>query len=194
MDEASKHIIEQFEDWYSQAKACKSTDEDAIALSTSPNDLQPNVRIVYFRKRIGLSFCFFSNYLSAKGQEMSANPQAAIVFLWHMMDKQLRIRGTIKPLNDLESEAYFNQRSYESRLSAATSKQSQRLPTFEKFLEEVEEMRKKHPTQVPRPPHWGGYALEAKEIEFWQAGEHRRHKRERFILKNNLWIKDLLYP
>ena len=186
--------IDRFQEWYKEAKASDKVDEDAIALATSSPNGQPSLRILYFRQLIDEKFCFFTNYPGRKGQDLSQNPRAAIVFLWNMIGKQVNIEGECSPLSPEESDDYFYKRAIESQLSAATSKQSQKLSSYQKYLNEIEENRKIFRNKVPRPAHWGGYGLTPHRIEFWEQGEHRRHKRECYKKEKGLWIKELLYP
>lgn len=97
-------------------------------------------------------------------------------------------------LNPEESDAYFYKRAIESQLSAATSKQSQKLSSYQKFLDEIEENRKKFGNKITRPAHWGGYGLIPERIEFWEEQQHRRHKRECYTKEKGIWVKKLLYP
>lgn len=186
--------IERFQEWYLEAQNSEMVDADAMALATCSEDAIPSCRILYFRRLMGSSFCFFTNYLSHKGEDLGLNPWASGLFLWHMLGRQVRVEGPVKKLSPEDSDAYFNQRAFESQLSAATSRQSRELESYSKFLSEIEENRMKFGTKISRPAHWGGYAIEAKKIEFWQQGEHRRHKRELYTQSANVWQKTLLYP
>lgn len=183
-----------FQTWYREAAKSDKVDVDAMALATCSEDAIPSCRILYYRRLIGTSFCFFTNYLSHKGQDLGLNPWASAVFLWHMVGRQVRVEGPVRKLTAAESDEYFSQRSIESQLSAAASKQSQELSSYQKFLAEVEESRKKFGDKIERPAHWGGYGIDAQKIEFWQAGEHRRHQREIFIRTGDDWKSSHLYP
>ena len=186
--------IERFESWYKEAQASDKVDADAVALATSTPNGHPSLRILYFRQLIGEKFCFFTNYQGRKGQNLSQNPRAAIVFLWNMIGKQVNVEGECFPLSPEESDAYFYKRAFESQLSAATSKQSQKLSSYQKFLDEIEENRKKFGNKITRPAHWGGYGLIPERIEFWEEQQHRRHKRECYKKEKGIWVKELLYP
>jgi pyridoxamine 5'-phosphate oxidase len=184
--------IARFQEWYKEAKASDKVDADAMALATCSEDAIPSCRILYFRRLAGTSFCFFTNYLSHKGQDLGLNPWACAVFLWHMIGKQVRIEGKVRKLSAAESDEYFYKRPPESQLSSAVSKQSQPLKDFQIYLDEIETTRKAG--KLERPPHWGGYAIDVQKIEFWQAGEHRRHHRDLYVRKDASWEKSLLYP
>jgi len=186
--------IVRFQEWYLEAQRSDKVDPDAMALATCSEDAVPSCRILYFRKLIGTSFCFFTNYLSHKGQDLGLNQWASGVFLWHMIGKQLRVEGRVHKLTPEESDAYFNKRPHESKLSAITSKQSQELESYQKFLDEIEKNKRSLGENLERPKHWGGYGIEAKKIEFWQKGEHRRHLRELYIRDDDQWKMTLLYP
>ncbi len=184
--------IDRFQAWYTLAKKSNLVDVDAMALATCSEDAIPSCRILYFRRLIDSSFCFFTNYLSHKGEDLGLNPWACGVFLWHMVGRQVRVEGPVRKLNPEESDDYFYKRAVESQLSAATSKQSRELESTQKFLDEIEAKRLEG--KITRPAHWGGYAIDAKKIEFWEQGEHRRHLRELFTRDGNSWNKTLLYP
>jgi pyridoxamine 5'-phosphate oxidase len=186
--------IQRFQEWYKAASKIDKIDVDAIALATCSEDAIPSCRILYFRRLIGTSFCFFTNYLSHKGQDLGLNQWASAVFLWHMMGRQVRVEGKVRKLTAEESDEYFYQRALESQLSAATSKQSEGLSSYQKFLDEIEEKRAESQGKVKRPAHWGGYAIEPKKIEFWQMGDHRRHLRELYVRDGSKWQTSLLYP
>lgn len=186
--------VERFKTWYELAKASEKVDEDAVALATCSEDAMPSCRILYFRQLIGTSFCFFTNYLSHKGEDLGLNPRAEMVFLWHMLGKQVRVEGPVRKLNPEESDAYFYQRALESQLSAATSQQSRKLDNYEKLLKEIEAKRQECGGKPSRPPHWGGYAIDPQKIEFWTQGDHRRHLRELFTRNGDSWDLQLLYP
>jgi len=180
--------------WYREAQDSLQVDADAMALSTCTQTAYPSVRILYFRRLIEGKFCFFTNYTSHKGKDLADNPRAAAVFLWHPLGRQVNLEGNIEKLNARDSDDYFYKRSFESQLSAATSKQSQKLGAYQDFLDEIEANRKKFGDKVSRPGHWGGYALDPQSIEFWQQGEHRRHQREVYLKTSQGWDKELLYP
>jgi pyridoxamine 5'-phosphate oxidase len=186
--------IERFQEWYKIAQKSDKIDVDAMALATCSEDAMPSCRILYFRRLLGSSFCFFTNYLSHKGEDLGLNQRAEGVFLWHMIGRQVRIEGPVRKLDPKDSDDYFYNRGVESQLSAATSKQSRELESYQKFLDEVEATRKDCGGKVTRPGHWGGYAIDPKKIEFWTQGEHRRHLRELYTRDGDSWRMTLLYP
>lgn len=194
MENPTENPIDRFQAWYAEAQLSDKVDADAIALATSSEDAIPSCRILYFRRLIGSSFCFFTNYLSHKGEDLGLNPWASGVFLWHMLGRQVRVEGPVRKLSPEESDEYFRKRALESQLSAATSKQSRELESYQKFLNEIEEKRRESGASVERPAHWGGYGIDPQKIEFWQQGEHRRHIRELYTRAGNSWNKTLLYP
>lgn len=186
--------IERFKAWYEEVKTSPEVDVDAMALATCSEDAMPSCRILYFRRLIGSSFCFFTNYLSHKGEDLGLNQRAEGVFLWHMVGRQVRVEGPVRKLDPKDSDDYFYKREIESQLSAIASKQSRELESYQKFLDEVEAKRKECGGKPQRPSSWGGYAIDAKKIEFWTEGEHRRHLREVFVRDGESWKMTLLYP
>ncbi len=192
--------IQRFQEWYGEAKKAKEVDVDAIALATASLDGVPSCRVVYYRCLVGTSFCFFTNYSSHKGHDLEQNARASAVFLWHMIGLQVRVEGPVTRLIPTDSDAYFEQRALESQLSAATSKQSQNLTSYQRFLDEIEAKRSSEAKdihengKIKRPDNWGGYGIEAQKIEFWQSKEHRRHLREVYVRDGAQWKSELLYP
>lgn len=187
--------ILRFKSWYEEAWAKLGEDADSIALATLNKEKIPQVRILYYRGLWENKFCFFTNYNSHKAQGLSEGAKVSIVFLWHKLDRQLRIEGKVQKADAKVSDAYFSKRPLESQLSALTSQQSQRLSSYNDFLREIEENRNKLKEPIDRPNNWGGYAIEASRIEFWHARKYRRHLRELYTReKSEAWKMELLYP
>jgi pyridoxamine 5'-phosphate oxidase len=173
--------IEQFDRWYRQAEREVPLPE-AMTLTTIGPDGGPDARMVLLKGHAADGFRFFSNYESAKGAQIAADPRAALVVYWREQDRQVRIRGALERLTAAESDAYFATRSRESRLGAWASPQSRSLPdreALEARLREVEE-RWEGEEDVPRPEHWGGFLLAPETIEFWQGQRARLHDRFRY--------------
>jgi len=182
-DAISKNPILQFETWLKEAFAKGNEIANAMALSTISADGMPSSRVVLLRDISFGGFTFFTNYQSRKGNELTLNPKASLLFFWPELERQVRVQGTIKKLPEKESDVYFASRDFESKVGAWTSQQSEtinsRAVLEEKFAEELIRF---HDREVPRPDHWGGYVLEPSVIEFWQGRSNRLHDRIEFIL------------
>ena len=171
-------------DWLAEAEASEVNDANAMALATADKTGLPNVRMVLLKEiesnpgRGG--FVFYTNYESAKGQELSANMKAAIVLHWKSLRRQIRLRGLVEKVGGKQADAYFNSRSLPSRLGAIASKQSRPLANRRTLMAEVAKIAARHPVKPPRPEHWGGFRIRPVEIEFWADGANRLHDRFRW--------------
>jgi pyridoxamine 5'-phosphate oxidase len=177
-EEMAADPFSQFERWYELARE-EVPLADAITLATVDADGAPDARMVLLKGAGPGSFRFFTNLESAKARQLAAAARGALVVYWREHDRQVRARGTVEPLPEADSDAYFASRSRESRLGAWASPQSQPLAgrdELEARLREVEE-RFEGDADVPRPPHWGGYALRPDTVEFWQGQQARLHDR-----------------
>ena len=189
--------FELLETWLQDANAHEPNDSSAMSLATVDADGMPDVRIVLLR---GLSAAdglqFYTNYDSAKGQQLAAHPKAALCFHWKSLRRQVRIRGTIKKSSAEQSNTYFQQRAPQSRIAAIASDQSRPLDNREVFNQRVAEISSIYgdDDDIPRPEHWGGYCLIPMEIEFWQDQAFRMHDRLKLVRDGNRWISARLYP
>lgn len=183
--------------WLEEAKAAEPNDSTAMSLATVDATGMPDVRIVLMR---GLSetdgFQFYSNYDSAKGRQLQAHPMAALCFHWKSLRRQVRVRGTISKLSATQSDAYFQARAPQSRIAAIASDQSRPLPSRDLFDQRIAEISSIYgdDDDIPRPPHWGGYALMPIAIEFWQDQHFRMHDRLHFVRQDEGWAAQRLYP
>ena len=186
-----------FDAWFVQARAAEPNDPNAMALATATPDGAPSLRMVLLKGHGPDGFVFYTNFLSRKGAELGVNPQAALLFHWKSLRRQVRIEGAVDEVSAAEADAYFASRHPESRLGAAASDQSRPLPERAIYLDRVEKLRAQYPEgDVPRPPHWSGYRLVPTAIEFWCDREHRLHERRRFVRSapGTPWTSTLLYP
>jgi pyridoxamine 5'-phosphate oxidase len=186
----------QFQNWLDTAISAKLTQPLAMALATATPEGLPAVRIVLLRGLDQRGFSFFTNYESRKAQELSANPQAALVIYWAELERQVRIEGRIEKVTPAESDEYFRTRPRGSRISAWASPQSQVVPSREALESLTAKVAARFPgEEVPRPPNWGGYRVLPQTIEFWEGKPDRLHDRLRYRrLEDGQWLIERLAP
>jgi pyridoxamine 5'-phosphate oxidase len=183
--------IEQFRDWFALAEREVPLAE-AMTLATVDDRGTPNARMVLLKGFGPDGFRFFTNYESAKGEELEANSAAALVIYWRELDRQVRVRGKVRKLPAEDSDAYFETRPRDSRVAAAVSPQSR--PVERERLDREFEAGMAADEEVPRPARWGGYLLEPREVEFWQGRESRMHDRYRYRREDAGWQVERLAP
>ena len=186
--------FELFQTWFDEAVTAEINDPDAIALASVNADGMPSVRMVLLRQWSEDGFLFFTNYQSRKSGELLATGKAAFCMHWKSLRKQVRVTGQVGKATAAQSDAYFNSRGRGSQIGAWASAQSQPLGSRAELMAQVEAHDKKFPDAVTRPPHWGGFCLVPKEIEFWADGEHRLHDRFRFTRADSGWDIQRLNP
>ena len=167
--------------WLAEAEAQEPNDPNAIALATVDAQGMPNVRMVLLKEILDDGFVFYTNYGSAKGQELDGAGKAAFVMHWKSLRRQIRVRGTVARFDGPEADAYFNSRSLQSRLGAWASHQSQPLESRSALMARVAKLGVKFGLHPPRPPFWGGFLLTPVEIEFWADGDFRLHDRFKWV-------------
>jgi pyridoxamine 5'-phosphate oxidase len=176
--DADPDPIRQFSAWLRQALAGQVPEPNAMTLATVGPDGRPSARIVLLRAFDAAGFVFHTNYESRKGRELTANPQAALVFYWAEMERQVRVEGTVARISEAESDDYFRSRPAGSRLSAWASRQSEPVADRAVLERRMAELAREHQgREVPRPPFWGGLRLRPDVIEFWQGRPNRLHDR-----------------
>ncbi|MBB3763107.1 pyridoxamine 5'-phosphate oxidase [Sphingomicrobium lutaoense] len=185
-----------FDEWYAKAKAGEPSDPDAMALATSDGNGRPSVRMVLLKAHGPEGFVFYTNLLSRKGLELSVNPQAALCFHWKSLYRQVRIEGPVRPVSDEEADAYFASRGRAKQLAASASKQSRPMADRAVFDERIAALDEEYAGRdLPRPPHWSGYAVKPLSIEFWEGTQDRMHHRQLFTRTDEgSWTRTLLYP
>ena len=191
----SKDPLKILNTWLERAKRDKHLKNPwAMNLCTSDRG-QPSSRIVLLKYVKKDSLVFFSNYLSCKGLNLQKNPRAGVTFYWENLGRQIRIEGRVKKLSRRESVAYWKTRSRESQLSQWLSKQSHPVLNREELDSLKAEVKRRFKGKpVPCPPHWGGYALSIKKIEFWMEQKHRLHDRFLFEKQKGRWAVQRLFP
>ncbi|MCU0907867.1 MAG: pyridoxamine 5'-phosphate oxidase [Rhodobacteraceae bacterium] len=166
--------------WLAEAEGTEPNDPNAIALATVDATGMPNVRMVLLKEIGAGDFTFYTNYDSAKGQEIAASGKAAFVAHWKSLHRQLRVRGTVVREDGPTADAYYASRALQSRLGAWASRQSRPLSSRAALVAEVAKATALHGTAPTRPPHWGGLRITPVEIEFWADGAFRLHDRFRW--------------
>ncbi|MEM9098545.1 MAG: pyridoxamine 5'-phosphate oxidase [Pseudomonadota bacterium] len=170
--------------WLGEAEKSEPSDPNAIALATVDNQGLPNVRMVLLKEiepsQTKGGFVFYTNFESAKGQELESNPKAALVLHWKTLGRQIRLRGLVEKVGAKQADAYYNSRAYQSRIGAIASRQSRPLANRRTLLAEVAKTAARHPNKPPRPAHWGGFRIRPLEMEFWADGDFRLHDRFRW--------------
>ena len=184
-----------FDAWYADAKAAEINDPDAMALATATAAGSPSVRMVLLKGFGPEGFTFYTNADSRKGEELSSNPQASLLFHWKALRRQVRIEGPVAKVAPAEADAYFASRSRDSQLGAWASDQSRPLDSRETFESRYEAVKRRFEGHdVARPPHWTGFRVAPKRIEFWLDRPHRLHERRLFVRSGDNWTEGYLYP
>ena len=187
--------IKQFQRWLQEAVAARLPEPNAMILATADRNGRPCARVMLLKECDAEGFAFFSNYQSAKGRQLAENPQAALVFLWLELERQVRVEGKVSPIAPAESEAYFRSRPRESRLGALASRQSQVVASRRILDERFQQLADCYPgDDIPMPAHWGGYRLRPELLEFWQGRQGRLHDRLRYRRRENDWLLERLEP
>jgi pyridoxamine 5'-phosphate oxidase len=188
-----------FAAWFAEAQVSEPNDANAMALATATPDGAPSVRMVLLKEHGPDGFVFYTNAHSRKGGEIRANPQAALLFHWKSLRRQIRIEGPLAEVPPTMADAYFHSRHPDSQLGSAASDQSRPLDARETYVDRVGALRAQYGDgDIPRPPHWTGFRLTPQRIEFWIDRAHRLHERRQFNRSEEIgvggWSSTLLYP
>jgi pyridoxamine 5'-phosphate oxidase len=187
--------LEQFRRWFADAESAGVRAPHAMALATAAADGAPSVRMVLLKGADADGFAFFTGYGSRKGGELDSNPQAALLFYWDPLGRQVRVEGSVERVSAAESDAYFATRPRGAQLAAAASRQGRVLGDRAELDAAVSELESEHADgEVPRPEHWGGYRLRPETYEFWQHRESRLHDRLRYRRDDGRWRVERLSP
>jgi pyridoxamine 5'-phosphate oxidase len=191
---ADPDALRQFDVWLREAVQAGLPLPNAMTLATVDAEGGPDARIVLLKGLEQGGFTFFTNYLSRKGRELEARAAACLVFQWSELERQVRIEGAVEKVSEAESDAYFASRPLGARLSAWASPQSETVPSRSVLEHEVEQVRKRYGEHPPRPPHWGGYRVIPRRIEFWQGRADRLHDRLLYKRAGSGWRIERLAP
>ena len=188
--------INQFRRWFDDAIASGSRLPESMTLATATAEGKPAARVVLLKQVDEHGFVFYTNYRSAKAKELDENPQAALVFYWVGLDRQVRVEGKVERVSSAESEEYFKTRPRESQLGALASPQSEVIEGREVLEEHLRALAEEYrDREVPRPAHWGGYRLKPERIEFWENRPGRLHDRIVYDLQaDGSWTIKRLAP
>jgi len=187
--------IELFAKWLAEAVKAEPNDANAMTLATVDDEGMPDARMVLLKGVDAAGFTFFTNFESAKGRELLKHPKAALVFHWKSLRRQVRVRGDVAPVTEAEADAYFASRARSSQLGAWASDQSRELPDRLAFERRLAEMGLKFGLgAVSRPPHWSGFRLTPRSLEFWRDRPFRLHERLAFGRVDAGWTVRRLYP
>ena len=191
-----KDPVVQFGKWWEEAIAAEIVEANAMTLATASLDALPSARVVLLKGFSEKGFVFFTNYNSYKGQQLSENPKACLIFFWKELERQVRIVGLVEKLSNEENDRYFYSRPVESQVGALVSPQSQVIENRQ-WLDETYAQKKEQleNTDIQRPPHWGGYKVMPVVVEFWQGRPSRLHDRLQYTLQEGgSWKIERLAP
>jgi pyridoxamine 5'-phosphate oxidase len=194
--EEGKSPFELFTQWLKEAEKSEPVDPNAMIVATADADGQPSARAILLKGHDERGFVFYTNQESNKGKQLAENSKAALLFYWKSLGRQIRIEGDVEHVSDREADEYFASRHRNSRIGAWASNQSRPMKDRSEFEARIKDYEAEFEGKdVPRPPHWSGYRVKPKRIEFWQAGEYRLHDRMVYVFKEDgSWIIERLYP
>ncbi len=188
--------FKQFGKWFQEALKSELLEPNAMTVATATPDGRPSARIVLLKGYDERGFVFYTNYNSHKGRELEQNPQAALVFNWLELQRQIRIEGRVEKVSPETSTEYFQSRPKGSQIGAWASPQSSTIPNRNVLETKVEELQEQYAKaeQLPRPAHWGGFRIIPEVIEFWQGRSSRLHDRIQYIQADGKWTIKRLAP
>lgn len=186
--------VKQFDRWWQQAINASVVEVNAMTLATASKDGVPDARIVLLKDITDEGFIFFTNYQSSKGKQLLENPQAALVFFWKELERQVRIKGKVVKASPALSDRYFASRPAGSRIGAWSSPQSQVIASREILEQNERQFKEKFGEAIPRPEHWGGFVVLPERLEFWQGRPSRLHDRICYSKNKDGWQISRLAP
>ena len=185
----------RFGEWFAAAAASEPDNANAMTLATATKEGAPSARIVLLKGWDERGFVFYTNLGSRKGTELARNPQAALLFYWKSLSRQIRIEGATAPVSEAEADEYYASRPHLSRIGAWASEQSRPLGSRAELEARVAEFEARYSGEaVPRPPFWSGFRLRPARFEFWEERPFRLHERRIFVRAGEGWRTGLLYP
>ena len=197
LNEEASHAdpLQQFDQWFKEAIAAEVPEPNAMTVATVAANGRPSTRVVLIKGYDARGIVWYTNYNSRKGQELAANPFAALQFHWVELERVVRIEGLVEKVSAEESDAYFHSRPLDSRIGAWASPQSQVISGRSVLVANAAKYGAKFLLQPPRPPHWGGYRLKPDTWEFWQGRKSRLHDRLRYTqAPDATWVRERLAP
>jgi len=184
-----------FARWFAEAKETEPNDHNAVAVATVGEDGMPSLRMVLLKDHDDKGFVFYTNYESRKGRQLLAHPKAAMLLHWKSLRRQVRLEGPVTQVESAEADAYFASRPRQSRIGAWASDQSRPLEGRFELERRVARFTAKYAVgEIPRPPHWSGFRLQPRMIEFWQDGAFRLHDRLVYHRRDDGWRTERLFP
>lgn len=187
--------IVQFQTWWQVALDTDLVEPNAMTLATAAADGIPSARMVLLKGVDARGFVFYTNHESQKGRELAANPHAALVLYWDLLQRQVRVTGAVERLNAEESAEYFHNRPRDSQIGAWASPQSAAIPSRDVLEAQRTQLERQFAGQaIPLPPFWGGYRVTPRTIEFWQGRPSRLHDRFRYTHSVHGWQIERLAP
>jgi pyridoxamine 5'-phosphate oxidase len=195
LERAPDDPLEIFSAWLTEAEASEPNDHNAVTIACVGTDGMPSARMVLLKGYDAEGFVFFTNFQSRKGQQILAHPKAALLFHWKSLRRQVRIEGEVTAVSDAEADDYFATRARQSQIGAWASEQSRPLKGRFELEKRVALYAAKYAVgKVPRPPHWSGFRVRPRLIEFWQDGAFRLHDRLVYHRDGDAWRTERLFP
>ena len=186
--------FDQFQIWLQEAIESDQLEPTAMILSTVDEQGKPHSRVVLLKEFLNDSFVFYTNYEGHKAQQMAQNSRVSLVFFWSALERQVRVEGVVEKISEVLSISYFKSRPIDSQLGAWASPQSQLIRSQDFLEKQFQYYQQKFGDDVPKPAHWGGYAVKPMSIEFWQGRANRLHDRLLFSKDSGTWKISRLAP
>jgi pyridoxamine 5'-phosphate oxidase len=185
----------QFREWMAEAEQSEPNDPNAMIVATTTLDGHPSLRTILLKGVDERGFVFYTNKESRKGEELTRNPNVALLFFWKSLHRQIRIEGTVEDVTDKEADTYYASRARVSRLGAWASQQSRLLADRTILVERLAAMEHRFPDEIPRPNYWSGYRVLPERFEFWQDMPYRLHDRTVYLRSaDGVWGQSKLFP